>query len=396
MAPSAAPQSAQMNPYQINGLARNQVLSQSVKRKQQIASTTFNPVNGNVFTCNTILAVGLILRFYVEVIATYSELSTSGSTIAVTDFGAMNSLSNVQFTDLQNNQRHNAPGLQFAMTQSFKDKMPFVGAQTYAQSEGNFGANWQLAYATAPTLSATGSSRVVYEIPIAYSDEDLRGAIYANVVSNQMNLQLTVNNTLAAPSTGDDTFAIFYLTPAGGETGAKMTSVTINIYQEYLDQLPIGQNGIVLPQLDIATLYQMLYTNFANLTAGQDNYVQYTNFRRFMSLITLYNSTGTRGGRLVGTDITRWKLVSANLTSIFDVSPFEQARIQRRILGTDPPPGTYYFPSRKQPIYTQASGNIQLDLIPTVASSSAYLFVMWEFFGVQNVLSQAGSLSAGS
>lgn len=396
MAPSAAPQSAQMNPYQINGLARNQVLSQSVKRKQQIASTTFNPANGNVFTCNTILAVGLILRFYVEVIATYSELSTSGSAIAVTDFGAMNSLSNVQFTDLQNNQRHNAPGLQFAMTQSFKDKMPFVGAKTYAQSEGNFGANWQLAFATAPTLSATGSSRVVYEIPIAYSDEDLRGAIYANVVSNQMNLQLTVNNSLAAPSTGDDTFAIFYLTPASGETGAKMTSVTINIYQEYLDQLPIGQNGIVLPQLDIGTLYQMLYTNFANLTAGQDNYVQYTNFRRFMSLITLYNSTGTRGGRLVGTDITRWKLVSANLTSIFDVSPFEQARIQRRILGTDPPPGTYYFPSRKQPIYTQASGNIQLDLIPTVASSSAYLFVMWEFFGVQNVLSQAGSLSAGS
>src|SRR5580658_147081 len=387
--PPVAAQGQQMSPWQLNMAQRRSVLSTSVKRKQQIASTTFNPANGNVFTCNTILAVGLVLRFTVEVIANFAELG-SGST-AVTNFGAMNLLSNVQFTDLQNNQRHNCTGLQVAMTQGFKDGNPFASAKSFAQSEGDFGANWLLAYANAPTTSATGSARCVYEIPIAYSDDDLRGAIYANVVSNQMNLQLTVNPN-PAPITGDDTFAVFYGTGAAGA----ISSVTINIYQEYLDQLPIGQNGIVLPQLDISTLYQLLYTNFANLTAGQDNYVQYTNFRRFMSLITIYNSTGTVGGRNVGSDITFWKLVSANLTSIFQESPYERARVQRRILGTDPPPGTYYFPSRKQPIYTLASGNMQLDLVPTVANSTAYLYVMWEFFAQQNTLSQAGSLSAGS
>lgn len=387
--PAAATASTQMSPWQVNMAQRKAVLSQAVKRKQQIVSTTFNPANGNVFVCNQILAVGLLLRFYVEVVATFSELG--GGTTAVTDFGAMNLLSNVQFTDLQNNQRHNAPGVQFAMTQGFKDRMPFVSAQTLAQSEGNFGANWALAFATAPTTGATGSARCVYEIPIAYSDDDLRGSIYANVVSNQMNLQLTVNNN-AGPFTGDDTFAVFY----GTSAITSITSVTINIYQEYLDSLPIGQGGIVLPQLDISTLYQLTYTNFANLTAGQDNYVQYTNFRRFMSLLTIFNSTGTRGGRLTGGDITFWKLVSANLTSIFQVGPLEQARLQRRILGTDPPPGTYYFPSRKQPIYTLASGNMQLDLVPSTAGASAYLFVMWEFFAQQNTLTQAGSLNAGS
>lgn len=389
MPPTSSGQQQQQNPYQINMAQRRQVLSQSVKRKQQIASTTFNPANGNVYTCNSILAVGLILRFYVEVICTYAVLE-SGTT-AVTDFGAMNSLSNVQFTDLQNNQRHNCSGLQLAMTQSVKDRQPFVSALSMAQSEGNFGANWLLAYANAPTTSATGSTRVVYEVPVAYSDDDLRGAIYANVVSNQMNLQLTVNPN-PAPFAGDDTFAVFYGTAAA----SSISSVTINIYQEYLDQLPIGRTGIVLPQLDISTLYQLLYTNFANLTAGQDNYVQYTNFRRFMSLLTVYNSTGTRGGRLTGADITFWKMVSANLTSIFQVSPYEQARIQRRILTTDPPPGTYYFPSRKQPIYTLASGNMQLDLVPTVAGNNAYLYVMWEFFAQQNTLTQAGSLNSSS
>lgn len=385
-APAASGQ--QMNPWQINMAQRQQVLSQSVKRKQQIDSVTFNPANGNVYTCNKILPVGLILRFYVEVICTYSIIGSGTS--AVTDFGALNSLSNIQFTDLQNNQRHNAPGLQFGLTQAFKDKQPFASALATAQESGNFGANWPICVATAATTSATGSTRVVYEIPIAYSDTDLRGAIYANVVSNQMNLQFTVNPN-PAPTTGDDTFAVFYNTAAAGV----ISSVTINTYQEYLDQLPVGQGGIVLPQLDISTLYQQLYTNFANLTAGQDNYVQYTNFRRFMSLITIFNSTGTRGGRLVGTDITFWKLVSANLTSIFQESALERARVARRILTMDPPPGTYYFPSRQHPIYTLATGNMQLDLVPSSAAAGAYLFVMWEFFAQQNTLTQAGSLAAG-
>jgi hypothetical protein len=395
-----APASGQQaNPWQINLAQRRQVLSQAVRRKQQIDSVTFNPANGNVYVCNKILAVGLILRFYVEVILNYSALTEEASTFAATDFGAMNSLSNVQFTDLQNNQRHNCTGLQLGMTQSFKDKMPFLGADTLAQSEANFGANWPLTYVTAPTYSAEGgakgTSRVVYEVPLAYSDDDLRGAIYANVVSNQMNLQLTVNQN-AVVSTGDDTFAVANIAPAEGETGGAVTSVTINIYQEYLDQLPIGTNGIVLPQLDISTLYQLLYTNFANLTAGQDNYVQYTNFRRFMSLLTIYNSTGNKGGRLVGSDVGYFALTSANLTQIFKESALERARVQRRILGTDPPPGTYYFPSRKHPIYTLATGNMQLDLNPIVAGPSAYWYIMWEFFAQQNTLSQAGSLPASA
>lgn len=393
--PAAAPQQRQMSPWDINLAQRRAVLQQSVRRKQQIDSVTFNPANGNVYVCNKILPVGLILRFYVEVICTYGVLGGGGSSAALTDFGALNSLSNIQFTDLQNNQRHNATGLQFGLTQGFKDKHPFLGAQQYAQESGNFGGNFPIATATAPTTGATGSTRTVYEIPIAYSDEDLRGAIYANVVSNQMNLQLTVNPN-PAPIAGDDTFAVFWVSGGGGPVAGTITSVTINIYQEYLDQLPIGQGGIVLPQIDISTLYQLLYTNFANITANVDNYVQYTNFRRFMSLIEIYNSTGARGGRLTGSDITFWKLVSANLTNIFQESALERARVQRRILGTDPPPGTYYFPSRTHPIYTLASGNMQLDLVPSVATGAPYLYTMWEFFAQQNTLTQAGSLPAST
>jgi|HubBroStandDraft_5_1064220.scaffolds.fasta_scaffold74286_2 hypothetical protein len=383
---AAQPAQAQMNPWQINMQQRNLVLRQSVKRKQQIASTTFNPANGNVYVCNNILAVGLILRFIVEVTATFAELG-SGST-AVTDFGAFNLISNMQFTDLQNNQRHNCSGLQLGMTASMKDRQPWPSAASLAQKTGNFGGNWPICVATAPTTGATGSARTVYEIPIAYDDTDLRGAIYANVVSNQMNIQFTVNPN-PAPATGDDTFAVFY-----GSGASSISSITITVYQEYLDNLPIGKQGIVLPQLDISTLYQLQYTNFTNIPQNQDYYIQYTNFRRFMSLTGIYNSTGTVGGRLTGTDINYWALVSANLTFIFKIDPLEAARITRRILGTDPPPGTYYFGSRRQPINTLATGNMQLDLNPAVAGGSAYWYNMWEFFAQQNTLTQAGSLPA--
>lgn len=384
-------QQPQQNPWAINMAQRRQVLQQSVKRRQLIDSQTFNPSNGNnLYTCNKILAAGLLLRFYAEVTATFAVVPAATAT-AATDFGAANLVKTMTFTDLQSNQRHNCSGLQLVLTQSFKDKHPFLGAVDYSQSTAKFGANWNLAYATAPTTAVTGTARCVYEIPLAYNDDDLRGSIYANVVSNQMNFQLEINNN-AAPITGDDTFAVFF-----GTGASSITSVTINVYQEYLDNLPVAQNGaIVLPQIDTSTLYQLLATNFTNITAGQENFVQYTNFRRFMSLITLYNSTGAAGGRLVGSDIQTWKLVSANLTSIFQESPLMRALIQRRILGTDPPPGTYYFPSRNKPIYTQASGNMQLDLIPLVAGSNAYLYVMWEFFGQQNTLTQAGSLPASN
>lgn len=386
--PSGAPKGP--TPQQINAAQRKQVLSQSVNMKQSIYTATFNPSNSNNIVNVNVRPVGLIKRFIVEVEATFSELGGAG-TAAVTDFGPLNLLSNIQFTDLQNNQRHNAPGLQFGLTSAFKEREVYAGALSYAQAGANYGGNWELVFATAPTTGATGSARMVYEVPIAYSDDDLRGCIYANVVSNQMFLQLTVNNN-PVPNTGDDTFAVFF--GSASTATSSITSITINVYQEYLDQLPVGPNGIVLPSLDVSTMYQLLYTNFTNIAANQPFYIQYTSFRRFMSVLMIYNNSGTRGGRETGQDIINWQLLSANFTPIFLEDPLERARVARRILGTDPPPGTYYFPSRSHPVYTLTYGNMQIALTASTAATAAYIFTMWEFFGQQNTLSQAGSLPA--
>jgi P3 major capsid protein len=375
----------QQSPEQLNAAQRALVKAQSVKMKQAIYSGTITPANGNVVNIVP-RNVGLILRFIIEFNATFAILG--GGSTSATDFGALNVFSNIQFTDLQNNQRHNTYGSHFGLVSSFKDGQPYASATAPTQTEGNFGANWSLTATTAPTTGATGTAKGFLEVPIAYSDDDLRGAIYANVVANQMQLQLTINPS-PAPTTGDDTFQVFH-----GANASSISSVTINVYQEYLDQLPLGPQGAVLPVLDISTVYQLLYTNFTAIAAGQDYYVQYTNFRRYMSAIGIYNNSGTTGGRSTGGDINYWAQVSSNFTNIFKVDPLEQARIARRLLRCDPPSGTYYFGTRKHPIYTLAYGNMQIDLNPITAGASAYLLMLWEFFALQNTLSSAGSLPA--
>jgi P3 major capsid protein len=384
---TASPNTNQLTPDQLNGMQRRAVTQQAVKMKQNIFSGTFNPATTpviNIVPRN----VGLILRFIVEYSFTVSN--TDGANLAtLTDYGPLNGFSNIQFTDLQNNQRHNTYGFHFGLVSSFKERQPFASAQTLAAAEYTAGNNFPVTAAPGTITHGTTGQIVkgFIEIPIAYSDDDLRGAIYANVVANQMLLALTINPQPFA-ATGDDTYAMY-----SGATGT-ITSVNVNVYQEYYDQLPIGAGGVVLPLLDISTVYQLNFSNFTSLAANTDNYYQYTNFRRYMSAIAVYNNSGTIGGRSNGADISYWAQVSSNFTNIFKVDPIEQARIARRTLGSDPPKGTYYFGTRMKPIYTLTYGNMQLDINPITAGANAYLLFLWEYFALQNVLSSAGSLPA--
>lgn len=384
--PQAA-QQQQMSPAQLNMLQRKAVLEQGVRMKQVVFQGTFNPTQQPVVTVIP-RNVGLITRFIVECVTHVTNTDTGDATL--TDFGVLNALSNIQFTDLQNNQRHNTYGFHFGLLASAKERMPFASAQQLSSSQGNFGNNFPIVQSVTPlphTTLNTADLRTTYEIPIAYSDHDLRGAIYANVVANQMSLALTINPTPFA-ATGDDTYAIYK-----GATGV-ITSMDVTVYQEYIDQLPMGAQGVVLPAIDISTVYQLLFSNFTNIAVGQDFYLQYTNFRRYFSAFGVYNNSGTVGGRSNGSDINYWAQVSANFTNIWKVDPLEQARQTRRIIGSDPPLGVYYFPTRQQPIYTLTYGNMQIDLNPKIAGANAYLLMMWEFVALQNTLSNAGSLPA--
>jgi len=301
----------------------------------------------------------------------------------------MNLFSNITFTDLNNNQRINTPLWHIFMVDSMKQRKPFGFSNSFNESVVNFGNKWTPDTAPATiAASGTGTINIWFEIPIAYSDFDLRGAIYANVLNAQMQLTFSVNQTPLVATGADTTSAIY----SGTAPAGSITSVTLQVYQRYFDQIPLINGQPLLPLLDINTMYELKYTNYSNVTANVDFPVPYPNFRDFISTFLIYNNNGTTG-RATGSDVNYFSLVAANATNIFKKDPIAVALSARKILSTDPPPGVYYFDSRQRPISTSQYGNMALNLNAITASAGNYLLVAFEDFGMLNSISQASSLN---
>ncbi|HMD54683.1 MAG TPA: hypothetical protein VKJ65_09060, partial [Phycisphaerae bacterium] len=376
--------------------------------------STFQPVI-NVIPRN----VGLIKGFWVKLVC--SILNPDGTDSSdLTDFGPANLLSQIQFNDLNNNTRIQTSGWHMSFLNSIKARRPFGsslisdsvypsvpgGTQTGVQTPMNFGAGMvgtiaavgndagtPTPGASAITAGEVGTLTMWYYIPLAYSQDDLRGAIYANVVNATMQLNLTLNPSIGALPGADATLAVYQ--GATGQTAKNLNvQTTVSVHQEYWDQLPIGKGGVLLPILDLATIYEMKNTVFASMTQGQDFPMQYPNFRDFLSTSLVYVNTGAGGVRAYGGDINYWALQSANFTNIWKMEPGLIATMLRNHLWTDPPKGWYYFGSRQKPISTVQYGNMELVLNANVAGTGCYALVGYEDFALVQTLSQAGSLAA--
>ena len=383
---ATAPATAQkMSPQQLNALQRQAVLGQAVKMTQQIFSSTFDPANSNVLNI-TPRNVGLITKFIVEISGTANNTGVT-TAATLTDFGLSNVLSNVTFNDLNNNVRINTSGWHLGLLASIRHRKPYASCYSYSIDQASFGNNFPVVSASSSIAAGgTGTFRTVIDIPLSYSDDDLRGAVYANVLNAVMNLQLTINNT-AFVASGDSTFAMY-----SGNSG-NLNPVTVTVYQEYYDQLPIGQQGVILPMLDLSTVYELKNTLFNSVAANQDYPVAYANFRDFLSTFAIWNNAGTTAGRENGADINYWSLQSANFTNIFKIDPLLAAQKTREIVGADLPLGTYYFSSRRKPISTTQFGNMELVLNANTAGAGNYLQIGWEDFALVNTLTAAGSLA---
>lgn len=382
------------SPQQLNAMAGNLIRSNAVEMKQVIYSQTFDPRLNNVL--NIIPRnVGLIKRFIVELTGTLPN--GSGSAWTRTSFGPANMLSQITFNDLNNNVRINTAGWHLNMINSVKDRRIFGSALVQTTGEDSpigYGSvnNVMSTQSPAGTNSssiadgATGIVKMIYEVPMAYSDNDYRGALYANVINATMNLQLTINNNYVVATGADDTLA-GYLS-AG--TASQFTTVTVTVTQVFMDQIPVGKGGPILPVIDLSTIYELKNTTFANITQNQDFPMQYSNFRDFLSTAVIYfNGTA----RTAGTDITYWALRSANFTNIFQIDTTLTALFTRQIIGADVPLGSSYFSSRKKPIATTQYGNMELVLNASTAGAGAYVLQGVEDFALVNTITRAGSLA---
>lgn len=396
----------QPDPQAVNDAARMRILAEAVPMSQQIFSQSINPATQSAPVNVQARPVGLIRDFTVIVSGSIQNTHASQDASA-SPYGISNIFSQIDLVDLQSLHRITTGGWHLNLVESYKAQYPIGAAEqgfvfdppgTFPNSAivGSWGANWPVTQApSAIQHGTTVPFRMTFRVPVSYDEQDLRGCIYANVAQAYVQLYLTINTAPFVASNADDTFAMF-----NGGTLAFVGNIQITVYQNYLDQLPTypasngRAGGVLLPPIDLATVYELKNTRFNAIAQGQDFPISYTSFRDFLSLMVIYNNNGNNTGHGVGSDITYLKLQSANSTPIYQLDPLEFTRRTRRLFQLDPPPGTYYVSHRKRPVSTLTYGNTQFVVNPSLAQAGAYIQVGWEDFALANQLSQAPSLAA--
>jgi hypothetical protein len=388
--------SPQQKAQQQNNAIRSMLLKKTIARMIPLTAVSLSSAQAAGTTQVSIIpqAVGFLTKFIIEITGTANN-TDGANTATLSDIGLANLIAQIQFNDTQSNTRIQTSGWHIDFLFRAKHRWGSTSALLSSAliESGNFGNNFNVL--VAPTGFAHGTSqafRMVFELPITYSDSDLRGGVWLGVVNAPSQLNITLTQNPFAPSGVDSTLSCWH-----GAAG-NISGVTIQVYQCFLDQVPLGQTGApILPPLDISTVYELKNTvNPSVLVENQDNPLSYSNFRKFMSTMVIYNDNPSAdAGRPnpSGTDINYFTLQSANFTNLWKKFPLEVAREARVLTLQDLPPGCYYFSHRKMPISTLAYGNMQLILNPSVAAAGAYELVGWEDFSPLGALPQAGSLA---
>jgi hypothetical protein len=401
MAKQNGPSQAEVAQY--NMMARQLIVDSGLKRTQLLTSGSFNPATQPVVQFPP-RNVGLILGFLVQVTANVA-VAGGGTPLTLTPYGAANLLSQIRYDDLSNNTRIQTTGSHINAINSVRGGIPYLAVDALANVGGaaypvSYGSWYPTLVQAAATIAAGANSDVAmtYFVPLAYSDQDLRGAVFCNVVNATQNLQFTLNANAVGARTPSNWFGGVYCTadavtpPAGVTT----SNFTIYIWQVYYDQLPTGPNGYILPVLDIQTIYDIKNTSMAAPTANQNYPIPYSNYRDFLATVVTYvNRVTTAGAFALESDFSFVALQAANYTEMFNVPIRVAATWSRATIGLDFPRGAIYIPSRSRPVATIQYGNIDVVLNVTDVQAGAFVGVWYEAFSLQNVVPQAGSLPGG-
>lgn len=382
---------ASQDPAVINLQTRHFIINNSIDVWVPIAQGTITTGVGSIVNVG-LRPFGLAKRLLIEI---HAPVTPSAQNQTLGPFGPAALLSNVTLQDTSTQTRINTPGWHLHAVSTAKRRRVF-GSATTTDTPFGYGNNVTNVMSAPATLTGgAGASNVnaVFEVPISYTDADLRGAIWLGVTNANANLSFTLNpNMFAISTTTDATQALYKSAGAGAAT---LGTVTYTVHYNCLDQLPripAGQQNagaVILPYGDLGVAYIMLTSPFGAIVANSDNPFFYPNFRDIMSTIIIYNQNGTLNP---GTDISYFALQSANFTNVFKYPATISALLTRMIIGDDPPAGMYYFDHRHKPINTLQYGNMALLVNPTsAAASTSVLFALEQLAQIGQVV-MSGSM----
>lgn len=389
-AKSISPADARAAALGANMRAREYLVASAVHMSQPLPPQSVAAANVRGAVLNfTAKNVGVIKRFVIEVSG--AIVQAAAETLTRTAFGAANIFSNITLTDLNNVQRINTTGWHMYMLATARRQRAY-GAAFTNDSPVLQASNIGVAVMPTP-VTTTQNFRFFFEVPVTYSDVDMRGGIYASTTGANVTLQLTVNPNFVVASTGNPTTAVYISSSTDLGT---INNFTVVVYQEYLDQIPIDprNNQPVLPLLDFGVAYMMMNTVLTGLSANQENSIAYSNWRNFLSTMAIYDNFGT--GSAVATDISYWAIQVANATNLIRWDPYKTALETRNLIGDDFPAqqarALYYFDHRVRPINTDQFGNTLLVINPAqVQASTSQVLIGFEMLAEQNRVMNATS-----
>lgn len=397
-----------MDAYQLNMMARQTIVRDSVIRKQTIFSKTFDPaVERNVEIAPRY--AGFILGFWINIRANYA-VGAAGSALTKTPFGPANLLKEIRFDDLSNNTRVQTTGWHLALLDGARANRPYLSSA--ALEDGSIAAQAypidfrddDSSLISAPVSiaqSANADVAMTYFMPLAYSDQDLTGGIFAAVNNATARMLLTLNDqSVQARTQAGGSDAVFVTADAATQpTDVTVGTFTVEVTQVYYDNLPRSEQGYILPVLDMGTYYDIKNTAVSSITANQDFPIAYSNYRDFLSTICVYRNRAAASGAqgfINAGDINQWKLETANFTNMFNLDPRYINAQTRQTLGAGMPEGVYYFPSRNKPVSTQTFGNTNIVLNAQDVQADAAVLVGYEsFFRAGTVGLASGLTPAG-
>lgn len=376
-----------VDPAVLNFQARQFIIDQAIDVWVPIAQGTITTGVGSVINVG-LRPFGLAKRLLIEL---HAPVTPSPQNQTLGPFGPASLISNVTLTDTNNQVRINTPGWHLEMVATAKRRRVF-GAAFTTDTPFGYGNNVTNVMSAPATLTGgAGASNVnaVFEVPISYTDADLRGAMWLGVTNANANLQFTLNpNMFAISTTTDATQALYKSAGAGAAT---LGTVTYTIHQNVLDQVPVDPKSRqrILPYGDLGVAYQLITSPFGGLVVNSDNPFFYPNFRDVMSTTIIFDNAGTLNA---GTDVSYFALQSANFTNVFKYPPTIEALLTRAIIGDDPPAGMYYFDHRHKPINTIQYGNMALLVNPTTVNAGASIQFALETLAQIGQIVMAGSM----
>jgi hypothetical protein len=355
----------QQSAMQQNMQARAIALTAYPEFRQKVATET-GSIGGT--TRIKLKNVGLTTRLILRLYATYTVAT---ATPTVSPKAPYNLASRITLVDYDGTQRVNVSGFMLFLLNSCRSRKPF--------GWNNEGA---AVLETLPKAeNAVGAGKIgecFLEIPLAFDhSSDLRGAILSQTSVGEAYLNIDWNS--ATNLIGSD--ADGYFSAAGGGSVSGVT-LTAEVWQEgYLPQ-QLGQSGVILPLLDLATVYELNgMLKVTDLTASTERLINYPNNRTVIGEHFLLQNNGA----LTASDLSQIRQIVNGNNILKDFTYKDKLHDQRQWLGGDAKAGYWFMLSRQKPIETALFGNVQTGFTPSAftAGASSYLEVCHESFYVK-------------